>query len=637
MKEKIERFSKGDFEYEQPFLFLSDEEIKMTVEAGKLAKGSFSIKNSTGREMKGMVYSSNRLMLIDIPAFAGADATIEFQFNATFLKEGELIEGEFCIVSDCGETILPFSIQTESYYYMTSLGKIKDLFQFTNLARMDWSEAKKVFRSEEFERIFLYREERYRFVYRNLIKSVSTSQALEEFLIAIHKKAAIRLEIDRTSVEYHMDQNIQSDKLLLTKNNWGYAEIRVSTDAAFIQLEQKFLWADRFVGNTHHIAYHINPKNLKCGNNFGHIFIKTSGQTITVEVICKYRRDTDSISESRILRKFECGLVDNYLALRLNRIDLTDYLNEAEILIKQLPGPEINRYKELMKIHLSIIAGRTKIAKELLEDIASEEKHLRQKSILIYCTYLYLDALYRKDDDTIKRAADIIRDYYEKGNSDWRLLWFLFYLDKRYDNNKSVKLSDIKEQYDAGCRSPILYYEAVCIYNEEPFLLRELSDFEVQILNFGIKNWILSKETAAQYTYLSTKKKNFEQVVYNGLCKLYDEYGTTEILSAICSMLIKGMKKDEKYFEWYRLGVDAQLRITELYEYYMYSISDTTGEPLPQPILLYFIYNSSLNDKKKAFLYSNIVKHKDRNESIYRSYYKRMEVSHHKDVGEPPD
>lgn len=626
MKEKIERFSKGDFEYELPFICLSEDEIRITLEAGKRAEGSFIISNSTGRAMRGVVYSSHKLLKIEETSFEGSQNLIRYQVNASFLKEGEAFDGELCIVSDCGEKTVPFSVQVQGSYCMTSLGKIKDLFQFTNLARMDWSEAKKVFRSEDFERIFLNNEERYKFVYRNLIKSISTSQALEEFLIAIHKKAVIRLDIDKVKAEYQVNQELIVDKLILTKNNWGYAEIRVSTDASFIQLDQKFLWADRFIGNTHQVSYTIDPKNLKYGNNFGHILIKTAHQTIIVEVLCKYKKENHKISEKRALQKVELGLVDNYLSFRLNKITLTEYLEEAESYLRQLPGPEVNRMKELLKIHLSIVAERARITEELLADVASEELALKRRSVFEYCVFVYLDAMYRKDEETVKRAADTIRRYYESGYNDWRILWLLLYLDKRYEKNKSEKLSDIREQFKNGCRSPILYYEAVCIYNEEPFQLRELNEFEIQVLNFGIKNWMLSKETAQQYTYLANKKKSFDIIVFRGLERLYDEYGTTEILSAVCCMLIKGMKKEEKYFNWFRLGVDAQLRITELYEYYMYSISDTMQGPLAGQVLLYFIYNSSLSDKKKAYLYANIVRNRDKNEQIYRTYYKRMEV-----------
>ncbi|MHB8129547.1 MAG: DUF5717 family protein [Mobilitalea sp.] len=627
MKEKVERFSKGDFEYELPFICLSEEEIRITVEAGKIYDGSFVISNSAGQQMKGVVYSSSRLMVLENDSFDENETKINYHFNAAYLIAGTIINGEINVVSDCGEKTIPFEILIELSFVMTSLGKIKDLFQFTNLARMDWSEAKKVFRSEDFERIFLCNEEKYRCIYRNLIKSISTSQALEEFLIAIHKKTVIRLDIDKTQVEYHITEDKLMDKLLLTKNHWGFAEIRVSTDAPFIQFEQKFLWADRFIGNNHQVSYIIDPQYLKKGNNFGHIWIKTAHQTLTVNVVCKHKREAENkISENRLKQKLEFGLIENYLSFRLNRIELMRYLEESEDMLKELPGAEASYFRDLMKAHLAIISGKNKIAEELLAKFAKDEVILKKNSVMEYCAYLYLNALYHKDEATIKHVAENIRRYYENGYFDWRILWFLLYTDKRYEKNKNSKLADIKEQFDYGCRSPILYYEAVCIYNEEPFLLRDLTEFEIQVLNFGIKNWILSKDLASQYTYLTNKKKKFDKVIFEGLVKLYDEYGTTEILSAICCMLIKGMKKSEKFFEWYRLGVEAQLRITELYEYYMYSINNSVKSPLAQPVLLYFIYNSSLNDKKKAFLYANIAKNKDKNEPIYRTYYKRMEV-----------
>lgn len=626
MKEKIERFSKGEFEYELPLICLSEEEIKLTIEAGKMAEGSFTVSNSASRPMKGLVYSTDRLMVPQNTSFYNAANTIHYQFNAASLKAGQEIHGEFNIVSDCGEISIPFEVQVESCFCMSSLGKIKDLFQFTNLARMDWSEAKRVFRSQDFEHIFLENEDRYQLIYRNLLNSVSTSQALEEFLIAIHKKPAIRLEIDKTQAEYQVTDQSISDKLTLTKNHWGYAEIRVSTDATFIQLEQKFLWADRFIGNTHQVSYCIEPKLLRHGINYGNIWIRTAHQTIKVEITCRYSRADHKISQEHQKQKIEFGLTDAYLSFRLNQIDLQEYMDQTEALIEKLPGPEVSFAKELMKTHLAIISGRNELAEELISDFTKIDPVLKKKSPLEYSASLYLEALYRKDEETIQNAADTIRNYYTNGNSDWRILWLLLYTDKQYEYKKDSKLEDIREQFDSGCHSPILYYEAVCALNEEPYLLRDLTDFEIQVLNFGIKNWILSQETAKQYTYLAGKLKAFNQVVFNGLVKLYDEYGSTEILSAICCMLIKGMKKSEKYFEWYRLGVEAQLRITELYEYYVYSISDTMQEMIDQPVLLYFIYNSSLNDSRKAFLYAGIVKNKDINEPIYRSYYKKMEV-----------
>ena len=146
-----------------------------------------------------------------------------------------------------------------------------------------------------------------------------------------------------------------------------------------------------------------------------------------------------------------------------------------------------------------------------------------------------------------------------------------------------------------------MYYEAIFTYIEEPYLLRELGNFELQVLNFGIKNQIVSRELMNQYTYLAGKRKTFHPLIYKGLVNLYRESKSNAVLSAICSMLIKGFKRKKKYFYWFDLGVKEQLRITELYEYYIYTADDGLTEPLAEPALLYFIYNSSLNDQKKHF------------------------------------
>lgn len=608
-----------------PSLCLSEESIQITVEAGKNYEGSLIISNSAGRAMKGVLYSSHRLLTFDRNTIYGTENKIIYRFDATFLKAGDDISGTLTIVSDCGEQQLDFRAQIEAPYCITSLGKVKDLYQFANLARLDWTEAKKIFRSEDFVRVILGEDSKYKIIYQNLLKNISTSQALEEFLIAIHKKSRIELCIDKTSLQYTVTDEEFMDKLILTKNHWGYAEIRVSTDAPFIRLEQKFVWADRFIGNTHQVSFLIIPSVMKPGNNFGRIYIKTVYQTITVDLCCSYHPDKQASDHQLVARRLPCILTGNYLDFRLDQRGVSQYVETAEAALREATAHDTNLSK-LMNIHLAIVAGKNKVAGQLLTELAKEETTLRRSSVLYYCAYLYLNALHSKDEVAISTATETIRRYYTSGHSDWRILWLLLYTDKRYEKNKSLKLNDIKEQFEAGCHSPILYYEALEVYEEEPFQLRELNDFELQVMNFGIRKGRISKETALQFTYLANRSKNYDPLVFKCLTAMYQKYRANEILSAIVSILIKGLKKSPRYFEWFRLGVEAQLRITELYEYYVYSAEEEMKEPLAEPVLLYFIYNSSLNDRKRAFLYANIIRNKDKISTIYRSYYKRMEV-----------
>ena len=181
MKEKIERYAKGYFEYDNPSICLSEYEINITAEAGKITEGSFYIRNSVNKRMKGSVYSSDIHMKLVNPIFSDVENEIKYCFDASYLEAGANVSGSFTIISDCGECALNYNIAVEQGTMQLPGGRISGLDQFVSLARMDWVEAKRIFRSQDFERIFLNEEQAY--IYRHLIKSVSTSQALEEFLV----------------------------------------------------------------------------------------------------------------------------------------------------------------------------------------------------------------------------------------------------------------------------------------------------------------------------------------------------------------------------------------------------------------------------------------------------------------------
>lgn len=622
MKEKIQRFSKGNFEYDNPSICLSVNELNISAEAGKLTKGSFIISNSSNKRMKGSIQSSVSHMKLENSVFNDTENEIKYIFDAALLTAGEIIRGYFNIISDCGECELPFTVAIEAAYIQTPSGRIMNLEQFTALARMDWVEAKRIFRSEEFERVLLDAEQRD--IYKHLVKSVSTSQALEEFLISIDKKTAILLEIDKTSVKYRIGTEDIVDRLVLTKSSWGYAEIRVTCDASFIQLDQKYLWADRFIGNTHQIMFTIDAKQLKKGNNYGHIYIKTPLQTLTVNILCNNSGDKAAVN--RPVKKAKVKMITNYLNFRENRLDIKDYVDKTQALLKYIQSTETTYIGDLLKLYLAVLTAKAEQAQALIDQLSEEAEFVKQKSVLEYCIYLYLKALYMKTEEAIAAAAGTIRSLYQKGYDDWRMLWLLIYTDKRYTTNKKMMLADIREQFAKGCRSPIMYYEAICCFNEEPSSLRELNPFEIQVINYGTRNGLLTLDVIRQFTYLANKRKTFNPVIFYSLQRLYKSYNLEEILTAICCMLIKGPKRDEKYFEWFRLGVLSQAKITGLYEYYMYSMSNDYQGTIAPAVMLYFIYNSNLNDKKTALLYAYIIKHKEKEEHIYRSYYRRMEV-----------
>ncbi len=640
LKEKVERLSKGLFEYETPSILLSEDELIITAEAGKTYSGSFTIKNNKNTPVKGVLYSSSKLLKPEQDRFAESCNVIPFTFIADHMNAGETTKGAVCIVSDCGETQLPFTVNTEVPYFNSSLGKIKDLYNFANLAKSDWPEALKLFKSEEFKHLILHYETKYGVLYENLLKSRSASQALEEFLIAIHKKLRINISADKTAFEFESVKESFMDKIILTKDNWGYTEIRVSTDAPFISLDHKIIWSDNFIGNSYPLEFVLKTEAMRSGNNFGRVFLKTTHQTITAEITCSCKKREQSLAKKdnpnrRQVASYRYKLTENYLNFRCNSITLIKYVTDSTAILDSLSSIDARNQElyRLYKIHLLIISGKENLAEQELAGYDGKEEELRNSSVTAYCAYLYLKALLKKDEQSIENALAGIREYYNRGYTEWRLLWFLIYTDTRYDRSSALKLEDLKNQYVQGCRSPILYFEAAAVFNEDPSKLHELGDFELQVLYWGIRKDYLTRDAAIQITYLAGKNKDFNSLMHRCLVLLYGKYKLKDTLIAICTLLIKGHQWSNKYFSWFHLGVEEQLRITELHEYYMYSTDEKPDIVLPQPILLYFIYNSNINDRKKAYLYAYVVRNKDTIPNIYRTYYKHMEQFAVKQIG----
>ena len=91
-------------------------------------------------------------------------------------------------------------------------------------------------------------------------------------------------------------------------------------------------------------------------------------------------------------------------------------------------------------------------------------------------------------------------------------------------------------------------------------------------------------------------------------------------MNTIVSYLVKGNKVGEEYFGWYLLGVESELRITRLYEFFMDSLPLDYDKDLPQMVMMYFAYQNDLDYRKKAFLYRNVLTRKAKYPEIAVSY-----------------
>lgn len=100
-----------------------------------------------------------------------------------------------------------------------------------------------------------------------------------------------------------------------------------------------------------------------------------------------------------------------------------------------------------------------------------------------------------------------------------------------------------------------------------------------------------------------------------------------DLLSTICSILIKNGSTDEESFCWYKRGVELELKITNLYEYFMQSVPESYKESFPRNLLLYFqMDDRALNSAQRALLYANVIEHQPEDSDIYRRYRDKIEA-----------
>ncbi len=629
LKEMITSFYKGDFTYERAKLLFSETDIEFSVSAGSIYNGHFTISKDANTKAKGVLASSCPLLKIVKKEFYGLNSRIEYNFDARFLEPNDTLNEHIKIISDCGEYLINVCINIVRPYFNSKIGKVMDLTRFTYLARYNWDQAVQIFTSKEFPDYILANDENYSFIRKYLLKSKSMNHALEEFLVAVNQKLPIKISISKSKLNYDMENEPIADKVIIAMENWGYIDIDISADSPFIKLERDSITSESFYGNSYFLEFIIDPSKMHKGNNYGRIYIKTTSETLVIEVKAAINDpiQKENIKSSIELKTYDISLVRNYIDYRLDNISKERYINKVNQIfsgIKELKDKEkaslVSDYSVLFLVQLSILNYQEEKGKRLIDKLEPQSRQWKQNNPSLYWAFMALKAVYSKEGESKKIINTMEKHYFGQGRDNWNLLLYLMYLDSKYKEDRILSLNEIKNHFSHDVSSPYLYLEALKIFNDDPRCLVKLSQFEIQIIHFGIKVNAVSRELANQYVYLAGKLKQYNQLVFEDLAQLYGQYPSIEVLNAICSLLIKGNKRSNKYFPWFNIGVSANLRIAELYEYFMYSIDEEKDQVLPQNLLYYFAYSRTLNVEKTSYLYAYVINNKDNIPETYKTY-----------------
>lgn len=628
MRKVIDRYADGFFDYDTGKLLFSVSKVEGSLPCGEILEDTFTLSSEDGRDFSALIYTSDmRLVCRNDSVKDVSEATIHYVFDSTGLESGDVIKGDIRIVSNAGEYYLPFVFSVTYGMVQSSLGNVRNLFHFAGQAQSNWREAVELFYNPSFVQVFGGNDRIHYDKFRGLSNLKGNSQAVDDFLVAINKKRPVTYSVDRSMYEYTDVSDTLKCEFILHKSSWGNVEARVTTDAPFIRIERENLCDLDFIGNDHLLKFSIHTSAMHEGKNFGRIYIDSAHSSIEVSIVASQRfRQNAKRVERREKRNLMANLVRQYVDFRMKKTNVSYWVRESMKIVERMNAlDDKNPVSRLYQVQLLTVQHRENEAKWILEHVENE-MNVKRHSDACYAYFLYLKTLTNREEEYINQIAAQIRAMYERNPNCFEILWTMLYLDEDLSENATRKITLLESMFDRGCFSPVLYIEAYNFFVANTEKLNKLGKFEIQVLGFAAKSGIMDADVIKQLLYLAGKQREFNPALYKLLSQVYDISGEEEIVSVVATILIKGNLSGEKYFRWFDLAVKQELRITRLYDYYMYSVPLDYDGVIPKSVLMYFGFRNDMDYHRIAFLYANLIDHKRELAETYETYKENMQI-----------
>ncbi len=622
LRKRIQDLAYARFRHEKPVVQCSTDRLEFEVLQDEVYRGSFSISSVNGGSMKGSIYSSNPRMKCQNPEFTGTEADISFEFHSDGLVEGDIQKGDLTIIVNGGEYNLSFVASISRFYAVSSVGKMKNMFDFANLAQVSFGEAYRIFTAPFFENLFKETEEQAKLWYRGVGGRNASMQGLEEFLISIRKKHRIHITLpEQEKLIPRVEEDIK-ESVEIKKDQWGYVNLWISSDSDVIKPVKKRLTTEDFVGNRAKVEFVVCKERLHSGNNYARLTIRGLGERCECAVCIRSgpRKKEHPGREGKQSREHLTRL---YLDYRMQKFVTGVWSKETCECLERLKELEPENLWVLLYQAQALFINKQRQEAEWLMDAFLRAEV--DPDTPLYAYYLYLCTLQVGEPSYIAKVFLQIQEIYRKNQEDMRMFLIMLFLDPQLNQSRSRKLSAIQEKVAQGMYSPFLYMEAYYLICHDVYLLQRLGEFERRILYWAVREEALTQELAAQVIRLIPQLRKYHPIWYRILevcCRIIPG---GDSLHAICSFGIRWNLRGKRQLVWYEQGIREELRIAGLYEAWMECAGVRQLENFPRTAVLYFRYHSSLTDKKKAQLYAKIVQHKESHRSLYEAYQKQIQ------------
>ena len=371
----------------------------------------------------------------------------------------------------------------------------------------------------------------------------------------------------------------------------------------------------------------VRPDRLHAGKNLGMLLVSTGRASFRIPVtVTPERTLTPQEQQQRRYHRSRLQLSRAVISLYAEK---DPPANQDSRVLKYLDACESIRDSgtagKLARAEFLRQMNRRAEEKEILEEIRAEVQRARTENVTQYLWFLYLEEEREKGSRLSDGFLRLLYRLKEEAAGRVELLPLLIRSDNEWAEYPEKCLLRIRDHYLRGQFDLLLRLEALKLLNENPELLQETDRFMTALLLFGARARSWSREIALRAADLIRKQKSFRLGHERLLMMLYDLYPEKEILTALLTILLRREKPSAHYRGWYEKGIQEDVRLTELYEYYLASLPEAYEGEIPQMVQLYYTYNSPRSRDAQRTLYRYILNRYEPDTQMYRLYEKQIQ------------
>lgn len=620
MNSQKESFQERKTEYGSGTLEFNVPTVEIEVRSGKEYQGSFGMTAHSSINASGNIYTTDCRMSCPEKGFEGKNLEVPFAFNAVGMEPGDVAKGEFYIISNLGECYLPYEVKVTGVMMDSELGEIKNLFHFTNLAKVNWKEALRFFVMEEFTQIIIGSGRQYLEAYKALAEngreSGQTDFAMEQFLILIKKKQAVSYECMEEELSYTKEEIPDTIEVKIRRTGWGYTRLLVKIEGGFLESNKQILEEEDFEDNYARLSLRVHKNRLHMGSNMA-VLSLIQGES---RQECKIHVDAASNENTRFADRQSKQLTDYmlrlYLDYRTGRRPVKECVDMAERALEGARGMN-ELMPALYQTHLKLLVGQSNEALWLLKH-ARRMMEGREMPLDIYGYFLYLTAMSEGEDR--KRAGELLEQYAAQYPDHFVIYWGYMHKAELQKQSPGMVYRKLKDLWEKGCFHPVLYLEAAMVVLENPAVFSVMDKFEIQLLFFMDRYYLLSSHITDQ-VYTAAEAVRLYHPMLVKLLEKYPAADQKKMTKAMSLQYMRGNCRGRTAANWLKKGILEDCRITGLYEAYIRALEFDQSEVIPEKVVRYFAYDSSLDDRHLAYVYARIIRQQ---ENIKADYEERI-------------